>query len=485
VTCGIAAYDRQPSYRTVVPHPVLLEEALVPRSRRVPVIVLAGFLGSGKTTLLNYLLRHSGGTRIGAIVNDFGSIEIDAMTVAGQVDAMVPLGDGCLCCAVDTGDMDGALDRLARPSTGMDVIIVEASGLAEPESVIRMILASGSEHVVYGGLVEVVDAAEFEAVRTRHPELERHVRAADLVVLNKTDRVGDGELRRLRGVLQGFRPGTPVVAAAHGRIDPALLFDPVHRPRPPVEQLSFDELLRDEEDGDADGHAEGRDAHCEQHGLNCAHLHGGYESVEFTSSRALDPRRFMDFLDGRPPGLYRIKGFVHFGAADPADSYAVHAVGGFLRFTPSRLPPAGSSGPEGPDGRGPADGEALTQLVLIGAGVDGEALRKELAACVADPSAGPGANGEPDPQAMWGVLRYVEAEPGEGSGRGGDGTDEVPGGEPDAELPASEADFAEADLVYPHESYVNDAYPHDVYAHDTYADDYEPYDDDPDGEPGR
>jgi G3E family GTPase len=349
--------------------------------RRVPVIVLAGFLGSGKTTLLNHLLRHSAGTRIGAIVNDFGSIEIDAMTVAGQVDSTVPLGDGCLCCAVDTDDMDEVLDRLARPSAGMDVIIVEASGLAEPETVIRMILASGSEHTVYGGLVEVVDAAEFEDVRSRHPEVERHVRAADLVVLGKTDRVGETELRELEERLRTIAPGRPVVPAAHGRIDPALLFDPVRRPRPEIEQLSFDALLRDAED---EGHEWG-----EGGGDHSRHLHAAYESVEFTSAEPLDPRRFMSFLDGRPAGLYRIKGFVDFGAADPVNSYAVHAVGGFLRFTPTRR----------------RQGEApLTQLVLIGAGTDGEALRKELAGCVADP---PG--GGADEHAMWGVMRYVDA----------------------------------------------------------------------------
>ncbi|WP_314176350.1 CobW family GTP-binding protein [Streptomyces winkii] len=352
------------------------------RPRRVPVIVLAGFLGSGKTTLLNYLLRHSGGTRIGAIVNDFGSIEIDAMTVAGQADSTVPLGDGCLCCAVDTSDMDEVLERLARPSAAMDVIIVEASGLAEPETLIRMILASGSEHAVYGGLVEVVDGAEFESVRERHPELERHVRAADLVVLGKADRVAEPELRRLRETLEAIGPGTPVVTASHGRIDPALLFDPAHRPRPPVEQLSFDALLRESAEDD-----EGEDAD------HSGHLHAAYESVEFTSRTALDPRRFLDFLDGRPPGLYRIKGFVDFGDADPVNSYAVHAVGRFLRFTPSHRR---ADQPDEPDEGVP------TQLVLIGAGIDAAALRKELAACVADPSEAP------DPHAMWGVLRYVE-----------------------------------------------------------------------------
>src|SRR5690242_20302639 len=75
-------------------------------TQQIPVVVLAGFLGSGKTTLLNHLLGAGAGTRIGAVVNDFGSIEIDAMTIAGQVDSMVSLGNGCLCCAVDTSELD-------------------------------------------------------------------------------------------------------------------------------------------------------------------------------------------------------------------------------------------------------------------------------------------------------------------------------------------------------------------------------------------
>ncbi|WP_346776437.1 CobW family GTP-binding protein [Streptomyces sp. HNM0574] len=337
-------------------------------TRRIPVVVLAGFLGAGKTTLLNHLLRHSAGTRIGAVVNDFGSIEIDAMTVAGQVDSMVSLGDGCLCCAVDTDDLDGVLERLAHPSAGMDVIVVEASGLAEPETLIRMILASASPHIVYGGLAEVVDAAEIDGTRERHPELDRHLRAADLVVLNKADRVDTSGQQRLLAALEELSPGTPVVPAAYGRVDPGLFFDPSMRPRPDVEQLSFDALLREE---DADDHA--------------GHLHAAYESVEFVSERPLDPRRFLEFLDSRPAGLYRMKGWADFGPADPEHRYALHAVGGFLRFTPQDR----ASGPG-------------TQLVMIGSGVDGDALRSGLAACVAEPDA------PVDPRAMWGVLRYVD-----------------------------------------------------------------------------
>ncbi len=356
-------------------------------ARRIPVVVLAGFLGSGKTTLLNHLLRRSGGTRIGAVVNDFGSIEIDAMTVAGQVDAMVSLGDGCLCCAVDTEDLDEVLEVLARPTARMDVIVVEASGLAEPETVIRMILASRNPHILYGGLVEVVDAAEYPATRARHPELDRHLRAADLVVLNKTDRAEPAATAALEESLRRLSPGAPVVRAAYGRIDPGLLFDRPERPRAAVEQLSFDMLLREEPD---DGpHAEAGNGD----GADCGHLHAGYQSVEFETGAALDPRRLLDFLDRRPAGVYRIKGFVDFGAADPVHRYAVHAVGGFLRFTPLD--------------RSRGEGTAGTRLVLIGSGVDGEALRAGLTACVAG---GPEAAG---PQAMWGVLRHVDGAAGE------------------------------------------------------------------------
>ena len=91
-------------------------------------LAIMGPSGSGKTTLLNHLLHHSGGTRIGAIVNDFGAIEIDALAVAGALgDSTVSLGNGCLCCAVDSSELDGYLERLARPGTGIDVIVIEAS----------------------------------------------------------------------------------------------------------------------------------------------------------------------------------------------------------------------------------------------------------------------------------------------------------------------------------------------------------------------
>jgi G3E family GTPase len=339
---------------------------LGPRPRQIPVVVLAGFLGSGKTTLLNHLLHHSGGSRIGAIVNDFGAIEIDAMAVAGALgDSTVSLGNGCLCCAVDASELDVYLERLAHPTAGIDVIVIEASGLAEPQELVRMVLASELPDIVYGGLVEVVDAAEFDDTRARHPEIDRHLALADVVVVNKTDRAPDPE--RVLALVRSLSDRAAVVPASYGRLDPEFLFDC----RPSEErigQLSFDDLHQHAGDAGHDGH-----------------LHAAYDTLSFVSERPMDPRRLMAFLDSRPEGLYRIKGYVDFGPYDPRNRYGVHAVGRFLRFHPEPWPAAD---------------ERLTQLVLIGAGIDAQALGKELEACKNDaPHA--------DEHGMWGVLRYV------------------------------------------------------------------------------
>ncbi|GGJ05169.1 CobW family GTP-binding protein [Streptomyces brasiliensis] len=333
--------------------------------QQIPVVVLAGFLGSGKTTLLNHLLHRSGGSRIGAIVNDFGSVEIDAMAVAGALgDSTVSLGNGCLCCAVDASELDSYLARLASPAAGIDIIVIEASGLAEPRELVRMLLASEHPGIVYGGLVEVVDAAEFDDTRARHPEIDRHLALADLVVVNKLDRAEDGE--RVLGLVHSLTDRPAVVPATHGRVDPEFLFD-CQPAGERIGQLSFDDLY---------DHGEHEHA---------GHLHAAYDSLSFVSEVPLEPRRLMAFLDSRPEGLYRIKGYVDFGPYDTRNRYAVHAVGRFLRFYPEPWPVG--------DAR-------LTQLVLIGSGIDAAALEKELRACRNDaPHA--------DEHGMWGVLRYV------------------------------------------------------------------------------
>lgn len=306
----------------------------------VPVLAVAGHLGAGKTTLLNHLLRNSRGVRIGALVNDFGAVNIDAMLVAGQVDAMASLSNGCICCAVDAEEAGEMLGKLAAVKPRLDLIVVEASGVAEPAALARTIITTDDSRYHYAGLVLVLDGLQ--------PDLSHGLPVADLVVLNKASSCPDvdGLLVRIREV----NPRVPVLPTDFARIDPELLIDPPERA--PQAQLSFDELLHDEHD----------------------HQHPEYQSVEFRTEAVVNPRRFMEFLQNRPEGLYRAKGFVDFGA----QRFLVQLVGSSLRFEKRR---AGG-----------------TELVMIGTGMDPEAVLAELDRCTAEPA---------DENAMLGVLKYV------------------------------------------------------------------------------
>ncbi len=313
---------------------------------KIPVVVVSGFLGSGKTTLLNHLLRNNRGVRIGVVVNDFGSINIDSMMVAGQVDSMVSLGNGCLCCAVDVSDMDAMLDVLGSGSSELDVIVVEASGLAEPRNLIRMVLGSENPRITYGGLVAVVDAVEFGAVRLTHPEVAQHLLLADLIVLNKTDRLESAERGAVAAVVRGLVEDIPVLLTVHGRVDAELLFDVPERvdDRTVARQLSLDELLFEDDD-----HSE--------------HLHARYTTTSFESSAPMDPRRFVDVLE-RPSGeVYRCKGFVYFGIDGYHGKYVLNTVGRHIRLHPTDWE---------------RDEDRVTRIVLIGTEIDEELVEVRL-----------------------------------------------------------------------------------------------------------
>nr|WP_232328193.1 GTP-binding protein [Kibdelosporangium sp. MJ126-NF4] len=293
----------------------------------IPVVLLTGFLGSGKTTLLNHLLRSARGTRIGVIVNDFGQINVDAMAVAGQVDSMISLGNGCLCCVADTSDIDEMLGRLAGAK--LDVIVIEASGLADPQSMVRKLLASTDTRVRYGGLVTVLDAVEFGRTHAEHPELAKALKIADLLVLNKTDRVES--TAELVEIVRSHNGEAPIVPVTHGRVDPELLFD-LAPELPVARQLTFDDLVD-----------------------HSHHAHAVYDTITFTSTEPMHPVLLMDFMDNRPAGLYRVKGYIYFGLPGHTDRFGVQTVGNYLRFHRSPWP------------RG---SEPETQLVLIGKDID-------------------------------------------------------------------------------------------------------------------
>jgi hypothetical protein len=103
-------------------------------TRTVPVTVVGGYLGAGKTTLVNHLLRHAEGRRLVVMVNDFGDTPIDAALIAARDGDTLALSNGCICCSMG-GDLVAAFDTAIRLAQRADALVIEASGVAEPDRI--------------------------------------------------------------------------------------------------------------------------------------------------------------------------------------------------------------------------------------------------------------------------------------------------------------------------------------------------------------
>jgi G3E family GTPase len=294
----------------------------------IPVIALTGYLGAGKTSLLNHVLR-APGARIGVVINDFGDVNVDAALVTGQVDEPVSIAGGCVCCLPDDGGLDEALEKLTDPRLALDAIIVEASGLADPVAVSRMIRFSGVERVRPGGVVDVIDAVTHFAVVDQGGLPLARYRAASLVVVNKLDQFPEhtraAEVERIEMRVRERNPHAHVVGAIGARIDPSLLYDVSETDEGPG-QLTFRELLLDAvEDDGAPAHADHRD-----------HVHAA--SVTVTTAGGIDPGALLDLLEEPPTGVYRVKGTVAVRYRERERNYAVNLVGSSIHV--ATAPPA-------------------------------------------------------------------------------------------------------------------------------------------------
>ena len=207
---------------------------------RVPMSVIGGFLGAGKTTLLNRVLAGRHGVRYAVLVNDFGELNVDGDLVAEHGGDTVTFANGCVCCTMGD-DLVGAIDRLLDGDRCPDQILVEASGVADPSAIADIA-------TLHPGLARdlVVVLADAETVRTRHGDerlrdtVDRQIGSADLLVLNKCDRVSVEERETAESWLRG-RSRAPVVRTVAADIPMEVLSaDRADRPAPAVSDRAPD-----------------------------------------------------------------------------------------------------------------------------------------------------------------------------------------------------------------------------------------------------
>ena len=224
------------------------EPIAIPGRDPVPVTLLTGFLGAGKTTLLNRILNGKHGLRVGVLVNDFGAINIDAELVEGVEENTINLANGCVCCEI-RDDLVKSIEQLLTRAEAIDYMILEASGVADPEGIVMTFLNQRYQDLLrLDSITCIVDAEAIFA----HGDNEalnmlklRQIGFADMVVLNKTDLVGpeplevakewiDHHISRIR-IIEATRCDVPLeILLAVGRFDPAQVvsqkIDKAHHP---------------------------------------------------------------------------------------------------------------------------------------------------------------------------------------------------------------------------------------------------------------
>jgi G3E family GTPase len=299
----------------------------------IELTVIGGFLGAGKTTLLNALLRDAGDRRLAVVVNDFGAINIDAELVESRDGAMVRLQNGCICCSVGS-DFIGALALLRDGPDPPAHVVVEASGVADPGAIAVLGDMPGYRRDAAVVLVDAETVRERAADdATRFPILKQ-LRAADLLVLNKTDLVEPEALAATHSWLREIAgPSTAIVETAFG----ALSADIVLGARPAAGRTP------------AAGHDHHHD-HDHDHEDHHHHDHPAFETWSWDRPDAISGAGLVDELHALPAGIVRAKGLLHL-AEDPANRYVLQAVG--RRFSIEADGPWGDATPS-------------TQLVVIG-----------------------------------------------------------------------------------------------------------------------
>lgn len=355
-------------------------------AQKIPATVVTGFLGAGKTTLIRHLVENANGRRIALIINEFGDLGVDGEILKGcgiegcKDEDVVELSNGCICCTV-AEDFLPAMQKLIDRGEAPDHIVIETSGLALPQPLVRAFnWPDIRTRVTVDGVVAVVDGpalsegrfaaneaavdAQREADDTIDHEtplselFEDQLACADMVVVNKADLLGEEAAGVLTEKLRGeVRGGVSVLQSQMGVIDSAVLLGLGIGAEEDMENR-HEVHHHHHHDDDEDDH---------DHDHEHAHGHDEFESFVVTRPEIADPNRFAEQVADviRAHDILRLKGFA--------------AVSGKpMRLTLQAVGPRIDSYFDRPF---TANEARETRLVVIGqAGLDRLAIEKALAA---------------------------------------------------------------------------------------------------------
>ena len=401
-------------------------------NKEIPVLLLTGYLGSGKTTLVNHILSNGQGIKFAVIVNDLGEVNIDADLIqkGGVVDqkddSLVALQNGCICCTLKM-DLVEQLRDLAKMGK-FDYIVIEASGICEPEPIARTICSIPSmseEYTRYGTcrldrIVTVVDALRMRDEFACGDDLARkdlgeedienlliqQIEFCDMILLNKVSEVSPEDLARVKRIIRVLQPKAEIIECDYGRVDLDWLietekfnFERVATSAGWISQIErpLDEL-EEENAHEEDHHHHDEEHHHEEHHHH-HHHHDEGEAEEYGISTfvyyrrpAFNIHRFDRFVATNwPKGVIRAKGICYF-SHNRDMSFLFEQAGSQKQLSNAGLWYAAAPKEEleammrqEPGLRRDWDeryGDRMQKIVFIGQHLDKEQLTRDLDACL-------------------------------------------------------------------------------------------------------
>ena len=402
--------------------------------KEIPVLLLTGYLGSGKTTLLNRILANEKGIRFAVIVNDIGEVNIDADLiqkggVVGKKDeSLIALQNGCICCTLKA-DLIEQIYEIMRMQK-FDYIVIEASGICEPEPIARTICSIptfGGLYTKYGicrldNIVTVVDAmrmqSEFDCGDTLvmknidEEDIEnlviQQIEFCNTVLLNKASEVSPKELERIKAIIRELQPKAEIIECNYADVELDKLlnthlfdYDKVSASAGWIKgiETSEEDAHKAEHEEDED---EEHDHHHEEVGGHHHHHHHEHEGGEveeygigtfvYCRRPAFDMNKFDNFVAKKwSRNIIRAKGLCYF--SDDTDmsylfeqagrQFQLKAAGKWYATAPEEdLKEIARQDPDFMKDWDPKYGDRMQKLVFIGQHLDKEQITKDLDFCL-------------------------------------------------------------------------------------------------------
>ncbi|SAK66220.1 cobalamin synthesis protein P47K [Caballeronia temeraria] len=272
----------------------------------IPLVVIGGYLGAGKTTMINALLTNTDGRRVTVLVNDFGSINIDAALIRERTDDVIGLENGCVCCSIGGKLMETLIEIGAR-DVRPDLLVIEASGVSDPVRIAQVGMLDRAFRLQ--GIVVAVDAENIEETLADAYIGDialRQIEGATSIVLTKTDLLGSERARTARARVMDIAHTRIVFEGDRGEVPNALFF------------------------GDESSLLERKSPHTLRYANQ---FPAGLTSFSFHSDDRFDRRSLKAACASFSDRLLRAKGFVRFIDGTCAE---IHVVGKRWHITPCR-----------------------------------------------------------------------------------------------------------------------------------------------------